>query len=164
MKTIQPSWILPFIVFSLLSGVLGGWIRLGFVAIPLGAAAAHHGLLMVGCFLGALISLERAMVMKNKYWLVSPWPALYPCFFFAWEGWPILGAFLLLAASLGLVVLMYFQTLKVPEIYTYIITLGAAAWMLGNFAYIYSDFVPMATGWWMAFLLFTILGKKDGAE
>ncbi|MFO7826681.1 MAG: hypothetical protein R6V72_22305 [Cyclobacterium sp.] len=159
MKTIQASWILSFIVLGLLSGVLGGWIRLGFVAIPLGAAAAHHGLLMVGCFLGALISLERAMVMKNKYGLAVPLSSALSMFFLL-GGWPILGAFLLLAASLGLVVLMYFQTLKVPEIYTYIIALGAAAWMLGNFAYIYSDFVPMATGWWMAFLLFTILGER----
>lgn len=159
MKSIQPAWLFPLIIGSLITGILGGWLRLGYLAFPIGQAASHHGLLMVGCFLGSLISLERAMVMKNRFWLTVPLlSALSMPLILA--GWPGLGAYMLLAASLGLIVIMYFQTIKVAEIYSYIIAFGAAAWMLGNFAYVYSDFVPMATGWWMAFLLFTILGER----
>ncbi|MBD3627564.1 hypothetical protein [Cyclobacterium sp.] len=159
MKSIQPALLFPFLIAGLLFGIIGGWVRLGHMAFPIGEAAAHHGLLMVGCFLGSLISLERAMVMKNKFWLTVPLLSALsmPLLLAGWSG---LGAYMLLAASLGLVVIMYFQTIKVAEIYSYIIALGAAAWMLGNFAYVYSDFVPMATGWWMAFLLFTILGER----
>ncbi|SHN25565.1 hypothetical protein SAMN04488057_11437 [Cyclobacterium lianum] len=158
-KLIHPAWLLPVILGCLIMGIVGGWIRLGYLAFPIPEAAAHHGLLMVGGFLGALISLERAMVMKHRAWLLVPLLAVLSLPLLL-GGWPMAGSALLLAASTCLVVLMYIQTLRLSEIHTYIIALGAAAWMLGNFAWIYSGFVPMATGWWMAFLLFTILGER----
>lgn len=159
MKSLQPAWIFPLLIIGLLAGISGGWIRLGFYVWPISQAAAHHGLLMVGGFLGSLIALERSMVMKKKGWLLVPLTSGLSVPFLL-LGWSTVGAYLLFMASLGLVVIMYFQTSKESHVHAYIIAMGAVAWMLGNFAYLYSDFVPMATGWWMAFLLFTIVGER----
>ncbi|MEX2514301.1 MAG: hypothetical protein WD398_15460 [Cyclobacteriaceae bacterium] len=159
MKKTSPAYLLPLIIAGMLMGIIGGWIRLGHLTFPLGQVADHHGLLMVGSSLGSLISLERSMVMKNRIWLAVPLASGISVPFLL-GGLPMVGAYLLLGASVGLVSIMYFHTLKESQVYSYIITLGAVAWMLGNLAYIYSDFVPMATVWWMAFLLFTILGER----
>lgn len=68
-------------------GIIGGWIRLGHMAFPIGEAAAHHGLLMVGCFLGFSFSMIWAhapiilpMVFKLQINIFHP---------ILWLGWII---------------------------------------------------------------------------
>ncbi|MFC4871448.1 hypothetical protein [Negadavirga shengliensis] len=159
MKIFKPVYIFPLMVMALITGISGGWIRLGFMGMPLPGTAGSHGLLMVGGFLGTLISLERSMVMKNKVWLTVPLMSGVSVPFVI-GGWSTVGISMVLLASMGLVAIMYFQTLRHQLPQDYVMALGAVTWMLGNFTYMYTGFMAMATGWWMAFLLFTILGER----
>jgi hypothetical protein len=161
MMLFKPIYLFPLVVLALVMGIAGGWIRLGYMGMAIPGTAAGHGVLMVGGFLGTLISLERAMVMKNRIWLLIPLmsglsiPALLVL-----PGWPAFGAGLLLAASLGLMGIMYLQSLRHPVIYQYVMSMGTVLWMAGNFMLLYSGFVPAAVPWWIGFILFTIVGER----
>jgi hypothetical protein len=161
MQLIKPIYLFPLVVIALLMGITGGWIRLGYLGFAVQGTSASHGVLMVGGFLGTLISLERAMVMKNRIWLLIPLlsglsiPALLLV-----PGWPALSQVFLLIAGLGLMAIMYFQSLRHPEIYQYVMMMGAVLWMAGNFMLFYSGFVPAAVPWWIGFILFTIVGER----
>jgi hypothetical protein len=67
---------------------------------------------------------------------------------------------MLFVASVGLVGIMYLQTLRHNQSYQYILSVGAVCWMLGNFMFMKSGFIPMATSWGMGFLLFTVVGER----
>lgn len=159
MKIFKPVFLFPIAVIGLLFGMAGGWIRLGHLVFPLPETAVHHGALMVGGFLGTLISLERAMVLKGRFWLLVPLLSGLSVPFFV-AGWAILGSYILLGASVGLMVIMYFQILLNPTKYQYVMSFGAVCWMLGNFALVYSGFVPAVVPWWVGFILFTIVGER----
>lgn len=158
-KIMKPQYLLPLILLALIMGTVGGWIRLGYVVAPLATAAISHGLLMVGCFLGTLISLERCMVMTNKACLLIPACGLLAtCFvIFGNEYW---GLIFLTIESAGLVVILYHQTLKykLPELVW--MCLGAICWLIGNIMVIRTGFIPVATTWWIAFIMFTIVGER----
>jgi hypothetical protein len=161
MQLFKPIYLFPLIVLALIMGISGGWIRMGYMGVAFSGTAASHGILMVGGFLGMLISLERAMVMKNKIWLLIPLisglsiPALLVL-----PGWPTFGPGLLFSASLGLMGIMYLQSLRHPVIYQYVMSMGAVLWMAGNFMLLYAGFVPAAVPWWIGFILFTIVGER----
>lgn len=161
MQLLKPIYLFPLIVLALVMGIAGGWVRIGYLGMMIPGTAANHGVLMVGGFLGTLISLERSMVMKSKKWLLIPLtsglsiPALLMV-----PGWPAFGHSLLLAASLGLMAIMYLQSLRHPVIYQYVMTMGVVLWMAGNFMLLYSGFVPAAVPWWIGFILFTIVGER----
>jgi len=160
MKILQPIYLFPLILISLILGIAGGWIRLGYMGFSVLGAASNHGVLMVGGFLGTLISLERAMVMKQKAWLLVPLLSGLSILLLLFLEWPNVGVSLLFLASLGLTAIMYIQSIKHPVVYQYIMTVGAVSWMLGNFMLLYSGFVPAAVPWWMGFILFTIVGER----
>lgn len=155
----KPLHILPLVALGLLAGVSGGWIRLGSPLIPLAYGGANHGLLMVGSFLGTLISLERAMVMKPKAWLLVPLlsgVSLVPLLFGATE----LGVLLLLVASIGLSVIMHLQTVRHPHFHTMLLYAGAVSWAIGNFLAWNTGLIAVGSTWWMGFLLYTIIGER----
>jgi hypothetical protein len=160
MKSFKPIFVFPLVILALLAGVAGGWIRLGYMEYNITGTAANHGILMVGGFLGTLISLERAMVMKNKVWLMVPLCSGLSIPVLLLLGWPTVGVGFLLASSMGLMAIMYLQSLNHPAVYQYIMSIGAVCWMIGNFMLLYSGFVPAAVPWWMGFILFTIVGER----
>lgn len=152
-------WILPFVMLSVIVGIIGGWLRLGWAQFNIPEAAFHHGIIMTGSFLGALISMERAVVMKNKSWFLIPILAILalPLNLFGFTQIAIIS---LVLSSAGLTFLMYIQSMKVKEASHYVITLGAFCWAVGNALLLKSDFIPMVVPWWIAFLLFTIVGER----
>jgi hypothetical protein len=158
-KLIQAPYLLPFVLVGLLAGISGGWLRLGSLIVTIPHAAANHGLLMVGVFLGTLISLERAMVMPRRYWLLVP-------FFSGISAIPFLmgsferGVLLLLAGSLGLSAIMHFQTLKHPKFHSVLLYIGAACWFVGNLLAWQTGLIAAGTTWWIGFLMFTIVGER----
>lgn len=160
MKLFKPVYIFPFVLLGLLTGIIGGWIRLGYMDWHIAGAASNHGVLMVGGFLGTLISLERAMVMKNKFWLLVPFISGLSIPVLLWLGWPTLGVVLLLTASSGLMAIMYLQTIKHPVLYQFIMSVGAASYFIGNFMLLNTGLVAAAVPWWMGFLLLTIVGER----
>lgn len=159
MNSIKPVFLIPLVIFGMIAGITGGWIRLGYTEFQIPEAAANHGVCMLGGFLGTLISLERAMVMKQRIWLLFPLicGTSVPLML---AGWTFPGKLTIFIASMGLSAIMYLQTLKHPAMHQYIMSLGAVFWMVGNFALIQSGLVAVATPWWIGFILFTIIGER----
>ena len=161
MKTrpLQPYFLLPLVLVGLVVGISGGWLRLGSLTIPLASAATNHGLVMVGGFLGTLISIERAMVMKKKAWLLIPLltgSSIFPFVFGKTE----IGLVFLMAGSLGLSVIMHLQTLKHTKFHTALLYGGSASWFVGNFLAWQTGLIASGSTWWIGFLLFTIVGER----
>lgn len=161
MKTriFQPQFLLPLVLLGLLGGITGGWIRFGSPVIPIASAGMNHGLLMVGSFLGTLITIERAMVLKKKVWLAIPFLTGLSSLFFL-TGMIQVGLYLLLAGSLGLGIIMHLQSVRHPHFHTYLLYGGAMFWFIGNFMTWRSGLIAAGTTWWMGFLLFTIVGER----
>ncbi|MEB2780485.1 hypothetical protein U3A58_08775 [Algoriphagus sp. C2-6-M1] len=151
--------LFPLVVLGLVLGISGGWIRLGSTLIPIASAGMNHGLLMVGCFLGTLISIERAMVLKKKIWLVIPFLTGLSSLFFL-TGMIQIGLILLLVGSLGLGIIMHLQSVRHPHFHTFLLYAGAMFWFIGNFMTWRSGLIAAGTTWWMGFLLFTIVGER----
>lgn len=159
MKIQNPAVLLPLVLAALVLGVVGGWIRLGSSVILLPEAGGNHGLLMVGGFLGTLISLERAMVMKKKAWLIVPFLSGISTLFFLF-GLDRVGMAALLAGSLGLSVIMHFQTVRHLLFHNTLGYLGAVCWFIGNFLSWHFGMIAAGSTWWIGFFLFTIVGER----
>src|SRR6187431_66058 len=103
---------LPIVFFAmlcLLSGLWSGLSRIGW-DIALLPIAPHHGAVMVGGFLGTLITLEKIIPLRKKVlFLIPGLNVLSVAFFFS--GLPIVSIYLLVAssASLAIVFLYYFR-------------------------------------------------------
>lgn len=150
-------------IASLLAGVWGGLARLP-VGLPLPSAAGPwvlwHGPIMVCCFLGTVIGLERAVGLQMK------WP----------YGAPILtalGALALVGGATGPVPLAlltlgsaWFAAVTVlvvrlqPQAFTAVMAAGAVAWLIGNGLWLAGRAVFEVVPWWIAFLGLTIIGER----
>jgi hypothetical protein len=159
MNIFKPTFVFPLAVAGLLMGVLGGFNRLGYVGWVVPEAAAGHGLLMVAGFLGTLISLERAMVMKGKAWMLVP----------VFNGLSIAvvllglsqsGSVLLLLAGMGLVAMMYLQTVRHPLMHQYVMAFGSTFYLIGIVAWVQKGLAAAAVPWWIGFVFFTIIGER----
>lgn len=158
-RLFQPYYLLPLVLLGLVMGIAGGWIRLGNPVIPVAEAGINHGLLMVGGFLGTLISIERAMVMNKKIWLVIPFISGLSSIFFLF-GMQAEGLLFLLAGSLGLGSIMHIQSVRHPYFHTFLLYAGAVFWFIGNFLVWKTGLIAAGSTWWMGFLLFTIVGER----
>jgi hypothetical protein len=155
---LSPRLILPFLIMSLLVGILGGWIRMGW-GIEFSQSAGHHGIIMTSCFLGGLITLERTITMKPRWWLVFPASLGTSIVFFLSDILPVAYS-LIVFGSVGLVALYIRQMLIHKEHYWYLLLAGSLFWLIGNLKLVQSGFVPASSGWWIGFVLFTILGER----
>jgi len=159
LKGIQSQYLMPLILFGLLMGIVGGWIRLGYIALPIATAAVSHGLLMVGGFMGTLICLERCLVMKYKAWLLAPILGLLATVLFL-SGYEKIGMYFLTLESVALFLVMYIQTVKHRLSELVVLCIGSICWLIGNILVIKTGFVPVATTWWIGFVLLTIVGER----
>ena len=155
----KPFILLPLVLLGLLGGISGGWIRLGSPIIPIPESGVNHGLLMVGGFLGTLISIERAMVMKKKAWLFIPFLSGISAIFFM-IGQAQAGMIALLAGSLGLSAIMQVQVIRHTHFDSILLYLGAVSWFVGNFFAWHFGMIAAGSSWWIGFLLFTIVGER----
>jgi hypothetical protein len=158
-RILKPQMLLPLILLGLVMGILGGWTRLGWSGLPNVTAAINHGLLMTGCFMGSLISLERAIVMPSKGWLAVPFFGVLATIAIL-SGLADVGIWLLSLQSTGLVVILYLQASKHKLVEQWVLCLGAICWLVGNIMVIKTGFLPAATTWWIGFILFTIVGER----
>ncbi|TCJ12133.1 hypothetical protein EPD60_16405 [Flaviaesturariibacter flavus] len=149
---------LPLILLSLLAAIWTGWIRGGW-ELPLPQAAGQHGNLMVNCFLATLILLERAVTFRQ--WWVRLLPllnalALLPLL----AGAPQAALGMQLAGSVGFAVLCGWLLYRHRELYYLVFLTGALSLVVANSVLLQSGSYPAATGWWVAFLLLTIVAER----
>lgn len=160
-RTLARFPLLALAMLSLLAGVLGGLARLA-VDVPAFAAAQSgvHGALMIAAFFGTVISLERAVAL-GRLWayfapalaglggvaLLAGLPATIAQALF------VGGAFTLFAGS---VAVMRRQIV----LFTVVLALGAASWLVGNLVWLVTGLVQPAIPWWLGFLVLTIAGER----
>lgn len=141
--------------FLLGAGILGGLARLGW-AIPVPAAAAHHGALMIGGFLGSVISLERAVALGHPLALGAPLAAAAGAvlLLFGLDSTLWLVAPALLAGSSALILQ------RQPQLHNAVLLAAAGAWMTGNALLVAGAAPDTTAAWWFAFLVLTIVAER----
>lgn len=160
--------LLLLALLLLLEAMWGGLLRMGWQWPTLHPALPMaHGPLMIGGFLGALISLERVVAIVGLK--LAPRPALFYLAPLAAGGGGVLlilgrggaaGIVLITFASALLVVMMLLLYRLHPTLHALVMALGAAAWLAGNLIWLGGQPVPVVVLWWLAFLVLTIAGER----
>lgn len=145
-------------ITSLIVGMWTGLTRLGLEIIHLNATA-HHGAIMVGGFLGTLISLEKAIPLQKKIYLAIPVVSASSIVFFL-TGHFTYSLLALVLASIGLCIIYAAYLIRQYDLNLLLMFLGALFWMVGNILLLTRNFYPLSFPWWMAFLLFTIVAER----
>jgi hypothetical protein len=160
---IAPACRVPLLAFGfigLLAGVLAGLTRLGWQVPAIAAGnVALHGPLMICAFFGVVISLERAVAIGRAGAYLGPLVCglggiativgmtnVAPWLFAA-------GSIVLLLATLDI-----FRRQR--ALFTFTLTLGALAWVVGNVIWAAGAAPYQAVPWWLAFLILTIAGER----
>ncbi len=145
---------------AMASGFWLGLARLG-IELPGGLPpiAEFHGALMIGGFLGTLISLERAVAMGRPWSYAAPALAALGTVALLADA-PHVAGLLFLAASAVLVVASVTLFARQVALFTFILILGAAAWSLGTIQWLAGEPMPVAAGWWLTFLILTITAER----
>ncbi|MCK5469468.1 MAG: hypothetical protein KAI99_13185 [Cyclobacteriaceae bacterium] len=151
-------FVLPFVLISLVFGILAGLFRMGW-SIPMGEAAGEHGALMTGSFLGTLIVLERIVALKKKWMYIIPVISGMSLIFFI-LGEQAIAMSLLTLGSLGLIYIYIDLINRFGEYYFYVMMVGAIGWAVGNIIMIISPSYPQAAPWWIVFILLTVFGER----
>ncbi len=147
-----------FPVIGLVLGLLTGWLRMGW-DIPMYGMAGFHGVLMVGGFLGSLICFERAIVVKKSWAYLAPILSGLSVFAFILNQASV-GYLLQIAASMVLVI-THIALANPTKGYDMLLPLiGAMCWLAGNVLLYQTQFYPTVFPWWIAFVLFTIVGES----
>lgn len=150
--------ITAFAMLCLLSGLWSGLSRIGW-DIHILPIAAHHGAIMVGGFLGTLISLEKVIPLKKKVLFIIPvLSAISAVLFFVNQ--PKAAVYMLILSSVALtLVFAYYFHLQRTAIYIMMFT-GSLCWLIGNIMLLTKFFYPLAFPWWTAFALFIITAER----
>lgn len=154
---------LPLLVLGfagLVVGIGAGLARLGVsVPVAMASAAALHGPLMIGAFLGTVIALERAVALGR------PWAYAGPLFAGAGGVAAILGAsgagaWLLFAGSAVLTVASVAIFARQRALFTATLAAGGACWCAGNLLWATGAAAHEVVAWWLAFPVLTIAGER----
>lgn len=153
---------LPFLglgMVVLLFGIGAGLERLGWHHGGLPALPLLHGPLMVVGFFGTLVSLERAVALKQR------WAYAIPALFglgalLALIGYQTVGAILWAVGSVGLV-WVFVALLRIQnESFLWVMMGSALALVVGNILWLIGRPAYEAVLWWIAFLVLTIAGER----
>jgi len=144
---------------AFLVGVWAGLGRLG-LALP-GSAdlAAFHGALMIGGFLGTVITLERAVAIGRWWAYAAPALAAIAAGTLI-AGAPAIAGSLFLLAGILLTFNSAFIVARQPALFTVVLTIAAACWTAGTLAWMGGTPAAGVTGWWLAFLVLTIIAER----
>lgn len=152
---------LPFVFLAMLSLLFGLWTGLGRIGWEpaLVSASMHHGAIMVGGFLGTLISLEKIIPLKKKYLYIFPVTSGLSVVLFA-LGQPAVSFALLVGSSAGLSAVFLHYFLREKNMIYLLMLGGAVCWLVGNILLMSKEFYPLAFPWWLAFTLFIITSER----
>lgn len=169
----RPSGVfLPLALACLVLGVLAGLARMGWaLPAPVSGWAGFHGPLMIGAFLGTLISLERAVALEKAWAFLAPALCLaaVPALLLS----PHTSAAPLLLSLASLLALGTSAQLgrRHWSLAAGMMTLGGAFWLGGNVLWLLGGDWLAVTLCWAAFPVLLIAGErlelalymKDGA-
>ena len=156
--------LLPWValaLLALLAALWAGLMRLGWaLPAPTPNLALMHGPLMVSGFLGTLITLERAVALKQKWMFAAP--------LLTGVGWVLslavpalpLGGSIMLLGSIGGVAILTAIVRRETEVFTITMLFGVLAWVVGNILWLVGFPIFQIVIWWQAFLVLTIAGER----
>lgn len=164
-RQVLAAVLVACVAASLVTGVLGGLLRVG-VALPGSAAAAWlgrgalaHAALMICSFLGTVICIERAVAAKRRTaWLAPLGSGLSGVAFVL--GQEALGALLLLAAASVFVAVNVLLLRRQRAPHTMLLLASALAWWIGNLLFLAKAAGGAVLPWWFAFLVMTIAAER----
>ncbi len=142
---------------GLVTGLWAGLARLGIAAAPLSPLA--HGPLMVGGFLGTVISLERAVAARATWAFVGPLCCGMGTVALL-LGQAEFGAALLTAGSAVVVIVLMRVLVKEPVLHHGVLVVAALSWLLGNVLLLLGKPVFVVVWPWMLFLVGTIAAER----
>jgi len=157
-------WRLPVAasgILILLAAMWGGLLRVGWPWPQIGSGATqYHGALMIGGFLGTLLSLERAVALGRRWTYGGPVAsALGGLSLLA--GLPLwIGQALLLLSSAILTAVFIWLMIRQTTLFIATMGMGAVAWTVGNALWLAGWPIPFLVPWWIAFLVLTIFGER----
>ena len=155
--------LIPFLALALLALLFALWaglLRLGWALPSTYGLALAHGPLMVSGFLGTLITLERAVALKQKWMYAAPlltglgWLAslLAPTQPF--------GPLLSTLGSLGGVAILAVIVRREFALHTLTMFFGMLTWLAANLLWLGGRSVFQVVYGWQAFLILTIAGER----
>ena len=154
------EWRVPLLVLAaaaLVAGIGAGLARLG-AAAAFAPAASHHAALMIGGFLGAVISLERAVALNVRWAYAAPLLAglgalalLDGAGRFASGAW-LAAPWVLVAASIAIA-----RRQLAPH--TVLLVVAALCWAAANALFVFVS-AQLAIAPWLAFLVLTIAAER----
>ena len=152
---------IPFILLAFICLIVGlgaGLTRMGWQSL-IPNTAPHHGAIMIGGFLGTLISLEKIIPLKRKFLFIIPALSALSIVCFV-TNFVVYGYICLLAASTGLSIVFLLYLLKEKNATYLLMFAGAQCWLIGNIKLLTTLFYPAAIPWWMAFALLVITSER----
>jgi hypothetical protein len=148
-------------VLSLAAALWGGLLRLGWELPSWSPSlAVYHGHLMVSGFLGTVIGLERAVALGERWAYAAPLCAGLGALALLTGAPPLPGIGLMTLASGGLVLIQVRILRRQPALFTAVMTLGAAAWLVGQVLWLSGWPIYQVVYWWAGFLVLTIAGER----
>jgi hypothetical protein len=158
----RPLPLLVLAGLALFCGVWAGLVRIGWQWPSI--SPASHGSLMISGFLGTLISLERAVALRQGWTYTAPLLSglgsllILP----SAPDWLVHLAFVLASLSLfGVFAVAYWQHYQrhiEPSALTMLV--GSASWLIGNLLWLFNRPLCQVSVWWLAFLVLTIAGER----
>lgn len=157
-------WRAPLMLAALLSLTWGAWmglLRIGWaLPLPWPDQLILHGPLMIGGFLGTLITLERAIGVAK------PWAYAAPLLTAAGSAALVfgppgpLGPALIVAGSIVVFAVFGVVLRRDPSLFAATMAIGVAAWIAGNARWIAGAGIYRAVFWWVGFIVLTIAGER----
>ncbi len=138
----------------------GGLSRLGLTPAAPGDVTTYHGALMVSGFIGTLIGLERAIVVRRAWSYLAPvLSASAGVALIVGTGGQV-AAILVAAAAVVFLLVTALGAPASPGAAVVVMTAGAAAWLVGAVLWWQGAEPFRSMPWWAAFLVLTIAAER----
>jgi hypothetical protein len=159
---VSAPWRVPLLLLAFVSLFLGmgaGLARLGW-SLPAAGLAAIHGPLMASGFFGTVISLERAVALRQRWAYAAPLLSGLATLASILAAPVAVAPALATAGSAVMLAASAVVYRRQRELFTLTLALGAASWTVGNFLWMRGDPIYVGAPWWIAFLVLTIAGER----
>lgn len=153
----------PIAILAALALAAAGWgglSRLGLVPAAPGDVATFHGALMVSGFIGTLIGLERAIVVRARWSYLAPLLSASAGVALVIGGGGQVAALLVIAAALAFLTVTVVGAPASPGAAVIVMSAGAVAWLVGALLWWLGDPAFRSMPWWAAFLVLTIAAER----
>ncbi len=138
-----------------------GLLRLGWSLPNLPRTVTYsHGALMIGGFLGTVISLERAVALRLRWAYLAPLLAGAGGLLLLVGDPAGLAPWCITAGSVGLAFVFAEILRRETALYTVTMALGTVAWLGGNVLWLMGTPIFALIPWWGGFLILTIVGER----